>query len=574
MFQPRLRLPGPYGRLSLSVLLSLLAACGGSSGGAGPALAIDEDETVANDTPATANALKLNQPIRGEVSVAGDVDCFSIALTAGKIVRIEVFGTRNDQDGWDTNQNIPRLTVLDTDANANAKLLEHDYSGNFSDGWSQGFHDLDIPMFEVPATGTYFVAVTQDDQALGGGAYILRVSTVPAPGLQQETEAAGVSGDNDDSTTAEAIHPGVMHGFHVADELDYYKFTVGGPTVVRFEMNAYRNGVHNDSGLYYDTYVYLYDTDGATELTSNDDTYFYDSAIQYEIDTPGTYYFAVDQYASAEGDYFLTYSTSAASGTLESEPNDDAATADTIAYGQRRRGSLDVGESDVYSFPGKAGDMLRLQVFDSDNKQDALSVVSASLVGSDGLTDLSWGGDAGFQTLTTILQATGTYYVRVDGAGALTDYAIALTRFESSDYETEPNDTDVDAGTLTTRVSGVIDPGGDADMFSVSLKKDELVRFVCYASSVPTDSDGCEEYSGHGSSLSPLIELLDDVGTVVAASTSEPTNGSYTESVTQPLPTCGLVTTASVAGTYFVRITDAAALSGATYYYVLEYERH
>jgi hypothetical protein len=61
---------------------------------------------------------------------------------------------------------------------------------------------------------------------------------------------------------------------------------------------------------------------------------------------------------------------------------------------------------------------------------------------------------------------------------------------------------------------------------------------------------------------------------VVASSTSEPTNGVYTESVTRPLPTCSLVGTPNVTGTYFVRISDAAALSGTTYYYVLEFERN
>src|SRR5258708_1676806 len=179
-----------------------------------------------------------------------------------------------------------------------------------------------MPMFMVPATGTYFIAVTQDDQTAGGGTYILRASAVATSGLQEEAEAAGVSGDNDDFTTAQLIHPGVIHGFHVADELDYYKFVVSSPTVVHFEMSAYRNGVHNDSGFYYDTYAYLYDTDGTTELTHNDDTYFYDSAIQYEIDTPGTYFFAVSQFDTAEGEYFLTYSTSPGGGARESEPND------------------------------------------------------------------------------------------------------------------------------------------------------------------------------------------------------------------------------------------------------------
>jgi hypothetical protein len=562
MFPIRSRLPSPCGRLPLSAFLLLLAACSSSSGGGGGVpLAIDEDETVANDTPATANALKLGQPIRGDLSVAGDVDCFAIKLSAGKVIRFELFGTRDDQAGWDGNSNIPRLTILDTDANANAKLLEHDYSGNFSDGWSWGFHDLDIPMFKVPATGTYFISVTQDNQAAGGGKYILRASSVSTTALQQETESAGVGGvpidTNGTFDTAQLIKPGVMHGFHVADELDYYKFTVAAPTVVRFEMNAYRNGVHNDSGFYYDPIVHLYDTDGTTELTSNDDTYFYD----------------FDQFDSASGEYFLTFSTSPANGTMESEPNDDSTTADTITYGSRRRGTIATGETDFWSFSGTAGDMVRLQYFDSDNAQAGTDSIDVTLVDVDGVTNLTTGGDGGFQTLTTILQATGTFYVRVEGGTGTTPYALELTRFQSATYETEPNDTDVDAGVLEERVAGVINPGGDVDMYSVSLKKDQLARFVCYASSSPTDSDGDSEYSGHGSDLSPLIELVDGLGVTVASSTSEPTNGSYTESVTQPLPTCGLVTTVATTGTYFVRISDTAGLNGTTFYYVLEYEK-
>jgi hypothetical protein len=561
--------------LSSIALLALLSACSGGGGGTGGIpLALDENETPANDTPATANTLKLGTPIRGEVLVAGDVDCFAIHLTNKQVVRFELFGTRNDQASWDTNLNVPRLTILDTDANANAKLLEQDNSGNFSDGWGWGFHDLDIPMFQAPATGTYFISVTQDDQTAGGGAYMLRASSVSTPGLQEETEARGVSGDNDTFATAETIHSGVLHGFHVADELDYYKFTISAPTVVRFELNAYRNGVHDGTALYYDTTMQLYDTDGTTVLFDNDDTYFYDSAIQYELTTPGTYFVAVNQFDTGmSGEYFLTMNSSPATGAMETEPNDDAATATSIAYGGRRRGTIATGETDFYKFTGHAGDMVRLQYFDSGNAQAGTDSIDVSLVGTDGTTALATGGNGDFQTLTTILQETGTFYVEVQGGAGTSPYAIELKLFESSVYETEPNDTSVDAGGLSDRVSGVIATGGDVDMFRVSLTKNKLVRFVCYASNSATDSDGSSEYSGHGSDLAPLIELVDNLGVVVASSTSVPVNGVFTESVTQPLPTSCLCTTVTATGPYFVRISDANAASGATYYYVLEYTR-
>ena len=560
--------------LPFGALLVFLAACNGGSTGSGIPLALDENETVPNDTPAAANALAVGTPMRGDLSVAGDVDCFALPLSAGRTVRLELFATRNDQAGWDGNTNVPRLTLLDTTANLNAKLLEQDLSGNFSDGWSWGFHDLDIPMFQVPATGTYFVAVTQDDQALGGGKYMLRASYVTTPALQQESEASGATGVNDTFATAQAIHSGTIHGFHVSGELDYYSFTVSGPTVVSFELNTYRNGVHDATAFYYDPECTLFGSDGTTVLASNDDTYFYDAAIQYQLETAGTYYFAVDEFSAAAGEYFVSFSTSTGSGAAEVEPNDLSTTANPIAYGGRRQGTITTGETDFYSFSGHSGDMVRLQYFDTGSLQTGTSNVVVSLVGTDGLTALGSGGNQGLKILTTILQETGTFYVQVAGGAGATPYAISLARFATSAPESEPNDTRPTSNSLGERVSGVIGSAGDVDLFRISLRKDQLVRFVCYASSTATDSNGDEDHSGHGSSLAPLIELLDDTGAVVASSTSVPVNGVFTESVTQPLPTAGLVTTAPAGGTYYVRISDANDANGAAYYYVLEYALH
>jgi len=560
--------------LSALAILMLLAACSSGGGGGGIPNVTAEDETTPNDALADANALTLGTPIRGDVSTAGDVDSFAIQLTVGQTVRFELLGTRLDQGNWDANANVPRLTILDTDANSNDKLLEQDFSGNFSDGWGWGTHDLDIPMFRVPATGIYFVQVTQDNDTSDGGAYILRASSVSVSGPQQEAEAAGVSGDNDTFDTAELIRPGTMHGYHVASELDYYKFTISGPTVVSFELCAYRNGVYADTGIYYDTWVELFDTDGTTELTSDDDTYFYDSAIQYELTTAGTYYFVVDEYDPADGEYFLTYTATSVGGALESEPNNDAATADSIAFGGRVRGVNSLGESDFYKYSGKAGDMVRVQYFDSDNAQSKPDDVVVSLIGTDGATELAWGGDEDLQTLTTILQETGTFYIKVENGGVDSPYAVVLTRFATSTYETEPNDTDAEAGVLATRVSGVIDSAPDVDMYSITLTKDRLARFTCYASSGATSSDGVGDLSGHGSDLAPLIELVDDTGTVVASSTSMPALGIYAECVTDPLPTCTLAAVIDTTGTYFVRVSAADGGFSATHYYVLEYVSH
>ncbi len=575
MVQKTSRMESGGWKLIPALFLASLAACTGSNtGGNGvPNMAFENDVT-ANDTPATANLVRIGAPIHGDLSTPGDVDVFAIDLAAGRVVQIELFATRHDQAGWSVGPNVPRLTLLDTTANEHRKLLEHDYSGNFSDGWSWGFHDLDIPMFQVPASGTYYVSVAQDDPALPGASYILRVTYASVPGLQQEAEAAGTLGVNDTAATAESIRPGTMHGFHVAGEEDWYKFTVSVPTIVRFEMTAYRNGVWAATDYYYDTEIYLFDTDGTTQVDGNDDSFFYDSAVQHRLDSAGTYYIVVDEYDSADAPYFLKYTATPVGSAREAEPNEEPAQANRIAYGQRVSGSADDGENDWFQFSGRAGDMVRLQTFDHDNALDSAGRVITYLYDSDGIVKLDVGGDGQFQTLTTILQSSGTFYVVVSGTDYPADYTIELTRFQDATYETEPNNGITEADALGTRVAGVIDVAEDQDLYSVSLGKDRLVRFVCYASNEYTGSDGCSEYSGHGSDLAPRLELLDSEGVVVATATSVPgETGVYTESVTQPLPTCALSFTAETAGAYYLRVTDAQGGSGTTHDYVIEYER-
>jgi hypothetical protein len=546
-----------------------LASCGGGGGGGG-GIPAAVSETEANDTIATANLVPVGTPVVGDVTTAADIDYFKINLATGRIVEIELFATRGDQETWDAADNVPRLTLWDTDANANAKLLEHDYGGFTSDGWSWGKHDLDMPMFKVPATGAYFVSVTQDDTTLAGGSYALRVHYITVSNLQEETEPTATDGVNDTPATAQVITPGTIHGFHVSGGLDYYTFTVAANTTVRFEMTAYRNGPNRGDANYYDPYIYLYDIDGTTELASDDDSYFYDSSIQYNFDLAGTYFVSIDEFAGANSEYFLSYSTSSSAAVAESEPNDDTTTAGSISYGGRVSGDIDAGEVDFFKFTGTKGDMVRLQRFDANNLQGADDTVIVTMLATDGTTALSTGGDFDFQTQTTILQETGTFYIKVEPNTTLTDYALELTRFKSATYETEANDTIATADSLSTRVAGVIDPVGDADVYSFSTSTNHLVEIVCYASiSLDPNGDGDLEYSGHGSACSPLLEVLDGTGAVVATFTSAPAT-VYAESVTDPLPTCQVVGVPDPGGIYYVRVTDALGGGGPGFYYVLE----
>lgn len=525
-------------------------------------------EVEPNDTSATALALAQGVVGIGDVTTPGDVDYWAVTVAADTAVKIELFGTRRDQNTWDLNANVPNIIVYDPDGTT--MRVEHDYSGFLPGGsWSWGMHDLDMPLLGVGVAGTYFIAISQDDPSLPGGTYGLKVTTVPMSGVQVEAEAEGASGDNDTALTAEPLTPGTMVGFHVDGEDDYYTFHVSTPSTVRFELTAYRNGAWNGDDDDLDPEVYLYDTDGTTLLFSNDDTYFYDSGIQYQINTAGDYFFDVTE-CCGNGDtrYLLTYTITPVPATAESEPNDDTAGADSIAYGGSVKGTIDVGENDYFKFSGTKGDMVRLQVFDGSNGQGKAASVDIDLIATDGLTLLNTGGDGDYRTYTTILQETGTFYVHVSPGAALTDYRLELSRFKSSTYESEPNNAIAEAGVLSTSSSGVIDTAGDVDVFRFTATQDRFLTIAVYASNGPTDSDGFFEYSGHGSDLDPVLTITDAAGNPLASSTCTPVN-SYTESVTDGLPTAAVSFVAPTSGTFYVNVESASGTGDAANYYVI-----
>jgi hypothetical protein len=562
----------PYIRRTLAVPLllgSLLAACGGGGGGGSPAVKV---EVEPNDTSATATPLNIGVVGTGDVDAAGDLDFWAVHANANTFVKIEVFGTRMDHSTWDTNANVPNIVVYDTDGTT--MLLEHDFSGFLPGGaWSWGEHDLDIPLVRVGATGTYFIRIGQDDATLPGGKYAIKVSTVPVSGVQIEAEPIATTGVNDTPATAQTITPGTVYGFHVDNESDYYKFHVSSPSTVRFEMTAYRNGPNNGDDDDFDTELVLFDTDGTTSLFDDDDAFFYDSAIQYQINTPGDYFILVEECCGAgDATYSLKYTSTPVSGATESEPNDDTAHANAIAYGGSIKGTIDTGEDDFYRFNGTKGDMVRLQLFDSSNCQGKADFVNLDMLATDGTTSLSTGGDGGFQTFTTILQETGTFYIHITPSGALTDYRLELTKFKSATYETEANDTPATADTLTTSAAGIIDTAGDKDVYRFQAAKDRLVTIQIYAEDSDAGglmSDGFFEYSGHGSDLDPLLTVFDTDGTTTLASSTIAALDVTTECITDGLPTTAVSFVAPSSGTFYVQVESASGSGSATNYYVI-----
>jgi hypothetical protein len=554
--------------LPIALGAGLAAACGGGGGGGGGGQPSILAESEPNDTTATADMLVLGRPAAGTLAAAGDVDCFSVDLIAGRYVRVELFATRLDQEGWDAAANVPQLTLLAPDGVTS--LLAHDPDDAFSDGWGWGRHDLDFPLYRVPANGTYFLRLAQADPLLPGARYAVRAVYETHPAAVAEFEPVGTSGANDTPNTAQDIQPGVVHGFHVEGDLDYYAVTVAAPTIVRFEVQSYREGVHDGDDGYFDPALQLFDANGSSVLAFDDDSFFFDPAIHFALVDPGTYFLEVGECCGVgDGDYLLLYASAPAGGATETEPNDLTAQADPIAYGGAVSGSIDAGETDLFTFAGTAGDMVRIQVFDGFNTQDEADFVTVEVLAPDGTTLVPTGGFFELQTVTTILQEDGMHFLRVVPGGALTDYRLELSRFQSATRESEPNDTIATADALVTRAAGVVDAPGDVDVFRFDAPQDRLAVVAIYAGPSATGSDGFFEYSGHGSDLQPELTVTDGQGAVLATCTSNPAS-VFTESVTDGLPTAAVAFVPSSPGPFYVHVESAFGTGTATHTYVVE----
>jgi hypothetical protein len=561
-----------FAAFSIAVLFAF-AGCGGGGGGGGGG---GMGQTVlleveGNNSAASANATSLGRGAFGSLDATGDVDFWSIQLTAGQFVSIELLATRLDQAHWDDNagENLPRLTLFDVDGTS--KLLEHDFSGNTSDGWDWGRHDLDFPLYRVATSGLHFVSVRQDNPATDGGDYVVTVRTQTPLGYQAELEPAGTSGANDTTGTSESVTAGTVHGHHVDGEIDVFSFQVSAPTFVSLELTSYRNGVFHGDDDYFDARLRLLDANGATELSANDDAFFSDPAIHYRIDTPGTYFVSVEeQVGTGDAEYFLSLALTAAAGaTSEVEANDTSVAAQLIAYGTTLEAAASTTDDDFFTFAGAAGDLVRVQCFHGDNWREATDTVTVQALDSDGTTPLLVDPEGSLHVQSFLLRHDGAFFLRVPAAASATPYAFRLERVLTSAWESEDNDSIGNADMLSAggRASGVVIDNNDDDFFAFTASMGVPVTIQIYAAK-SVHSDGFSEYSGHGSQLPSRVRLLNSAGSLVAESHFGKVVG--TEGVVTGLPTGAASFVPSSSGTYYARVEAVNNLGQSDYHYVIE----
>lgn len=551
-------------------LLCLLAACGGGGGGvAFGVIVVAEQEP--NGTALAANPLPEGRAATGVIASPADIDFWSFPARAGEWLTLELVATRLDQAGWDAACNVARLTLWDIDGVT--RLLEHDYV----DAWPLGRHDMDIPLWRVPATGTYYVCVISDAPGVAGAEYSLVIRRNNLGATQAETELVGQTGVNDTPLSAQVLNVGRLQGHHQDGNPDWYRFTALRPSVACIEMISSRNGRYRDEPEYYAPRLRLYGADGSTLIATADGVYFDDPFLCARLPEAGVYFLEVTQARSGgDADYHLSFSLRNADALpLETEPNDAALTADGVFYGVTFQGSISTADTDFFAFSGSAGDQVLVEMLPAAPGTEVL----VEFFKPDGATVQPADRDtfAGLTSTRTILPEPGIYFFRVTALTAQPIvYVIALSRLQGARFETESNGTlgNADSFDGSGRAAGVIGSDVDVDVYRLDAREGELVIVSILARRTvrgAVGSDGFRPLSGNGSQLRPRLRALTATGAELARSVYTPPNAcTGAESVFDGMPTLAVAFIAPAAGTYYIEVAAEDGTGGPNHTYLLQ----
>ena len=281
------------------------------------------EEKEPNDTFAQAMGIIENKDIVSEFSKNGspsadDIDIYKMELSKDRMYFINSYGD-GEEDGLGSDIHAELYAESDTTTD-----LINPVGG--SDGRYNG-NNFRISGFIPPADGIYYVKLSIETP--GDGKYNIRYRSTSVADYNNIHEPDNSIADADaqgeypiDGVTKQSmLYNGSDANFY-GDE-DYYRFTcIAGQMFVAETAPV----AGKDWGRDTDTKLWLYASDGTTEITSNDDggAGIY-SKISVEIPSDGVYYLKVatcwsswDFNHPGAGDYLLTVSAT----TSEVEPND------------------------------------------------------------------------------------------------------------------------------------------------------------------------------------------------------------------------------------------------------------
>ncbi len=458
-------------------------------------------ESEANDTLATADALNLGSAITGQLSSSDDIDTYKFTVSAAGVLTLTFDSPLSSSLGY-------------------FSLGLYDASGTqlnlYVTGSDKTFQTA------VAAAGTYYVGVT-DSVYFTDSSYRLTVAHTAGSTAGFESE------DNSTFATADPLTLGTAITGQISNttDIDTYKFTVGSAGVVTVSFDSPLN-----SSLYYFG-LGLYDSTGnmlAFHHTGQDLT------ISAAAPAAGTYYVGVfDSTYYSDANYSLTVNHTAGPATgYESEVNNSRATADAISLASAVKGQLSSDtDVDVFKFDASAAGIVTLS-FNAPTDSPFADYFTVRLTDGSGNTvaQIETGRD---QTLQAAVGSAGSYYVEIgsgywyhdDGVYSLT----ASFAAGGSGFELEPNEDFANAIASGSKIRGQLATADDIDWFYLTTTAASELRVAFDA---PTASSFSDYFQ---------VWMLDADGNLLASKATGQ-NTSFTVS-------------APTAGDYFVAVTTA-----------------
>jgi len=395
-------------------------------------------ETEGNNTRATADVLALDSTRTGQLSSNSDVDYYAIEVLEGGVLSLTFdHATIRVEDG-------------------NGTILAVPSSGVGPQA-----------LVGIAEAGTYYLRVAGTNY---NDPYAVSASFAAGGWEAFESES------NDTLANADpmSLEVPITGRLSVTSDVDYYAVSVesglsGGILNVSFDWSA--NSQLTSGGR---NTIRVHDSSGAVLASYVD---FADpQAFNVGIATSGTYYLSVrgSIIAFTSDRYILTATFADGAGGYEMESNDTRATAGAYALGAQVVGQLS-SASDIDYFGVTVGtDGILSVTFSPSNTFGGLYTIGVE--DSNGVVLASCSDNVDPKTLSLGVSDAGTYYVRIGSTFSWNSYHASpyslTTSFAtggSAAYESEPNNTQGTADTLTlgSSIIGQAGINSDADYFAV-----------------------------------------------------------------------------------------------------------
>ena len=416
-----------------------------SSGTSGTADSFENDDTQATADPITIAAPHANHNFHA----AGDADWISFATTAGANYVVQTVNLGQYAD-----------TIVEVYNGTTLLIRDDDGGGGLASRAA----------FSAPSGGgtVHFKVFHFNAQQFGSSTnYDVRVSTATSTTTGDAFEPDNTPAQTSTLTTSAAQ----LHDFHAAGDVDFARFTAAANTTYTiFTANL---------GPSSDTFLDLYQSDGTTLITSNDDRGGgVASRIVYTPTAAGDLVVRVRHYSSTVSgsgtQYELRLGAVAASAGDAFEADNTSAAARLISVGaaaETHNFHLG-GDEDWLKFNATSGSTYALETSNLGIRADTV----LTLYDTTGTRPERVNDDFG-STLASRIEftasTTGTYFIRVThfspnvaGDGTNYDFRIQLVAGCTAGDTFEPDSTPAQAGSLAvgaTQTGRTIGCAGDVD---------------------------------------------------------------------------------------------------------------